>query len=81
MSIHARHTVSGVVTDVPENIFNHVELGQYWVRVDEDAKSFLPEMHVPTKAPAEGDDIEDEDDEEIITLDDFDPIITDEDKI
>lgn len=43
--IHARHTVSGQIVDVPENIFNHEVLGAFYEEVGQDAKPFLPEMH------------------------------------
>lgn len=50
MSIRARHTVSGQIAEVHEDIFNHDILGKYLERVDEDAKPYLPEMHKPTQA-------------------------------
>lgn len=56
MSIRARHTVSGQIAEVHEDIFNHDVLGKYLERVDEDAKPYLPEMHKPAEAdkvPAE----------------------------
>lgn len=53
MSIRARHTVSGQIAEVHEDIFNHDVLGKYLERVDEDAKPRLPEMHKPTVADRE----------------------------
>lgn len=50
MSIRARHTVSGVIAEVPEDIFNHDDLGKYLERVDEDAKPLVPELHKPREA-------------------------------
>lgn len=50
MSILTRHTVSGVIGPVHEDIFNHPDLGKYLERVDEDAKPYLPEMHKPREA-------------------------------
>lgn len=43
--IRARHTVSGVIAEVPESIFNHDVLGAYLEEVGPDAKPYLPEMH------------------------------------
>lgn len=43
--IRARHTVSGVIAEVPANIFNHFVLGKYLEEVGPDAKPYLPEMH------------------------------------
>lgn len=50
MSILTRHTVSGVISEVDEDIYNHDVLGQYLERVDEDAKPYLAEMHRPRVA-------------------------------
>ncbi len=50
MSIRARHTVSGQIAEVHEDVFNHEVLGKYLERVDEDAKPLLPEMHKPAEA-------------------------------
>lgn len=49
-SIRARHTVSGVIAEVPEHIFKHEDLGRFLEAVPEDAKPYLPEMHVPREA-------------------------------
>lgn len=67
-TVHARHTVSGKIVDIPEAIFNHPVLGDYYERVDADAKPYLPEMHVPTKAVVVQDTFEaiDDDDEFIV---------------
>lgn len=43
--IRARHTISGVIAEVPANIFDHFELGKYLEEVGPDAKPYLPEMH------------------------------------
>lgn len=43
--IRARHTISGVIAEVPANIFNHFVLGKYLEEVGPDAKPYLPEMH------------------------------------
>jgi hypothetical protein len=51
--IRARHTVSGVIAEVPEDIFNHDVLGEYLERVEEDAKPLVPELHKPRKAEPE----------------------------
>ncbi len=49
-TVHTRHTISGVIKDVPLNIYEHPDFGQYLEIVPEDAKPYLPEMHRPTKA-------------------------------
>lgn len=43
--IRARHTVSGVIAEVPREVFEHVVLGKYLEEVGPDAKPYLPEMH------------------------------------
>lgn len=59
MSIRARHTVSGQIAEVHEDVFNHEVLGKYLERVDEDAKPLLPEMHKPTEAKRVSDETTD----------------------
>jgi len=43
--IRARHTVSGRIEEVPQNIFEHEVLGKYLEEVGPEAKPYLPEMH------------------------------------
>ena len=43
--IRVRHTVSGVIAEVPKNIFEHEILGAYLEEVGPEAKPYLPEMH------------------------------------
>jgi hypothetical protein len=51
--VRARNTVSGQIGIVPESYLTHPVLGKTLVQVDDDAKSYLPEMYQPTDA--EGD--------------------------
>lgn len=43
--IRVRHTISGVIAEVPANIVDHFVFGQYLEKVGPDAKPYLPEMH------------------------------------
>ena len=43
--IRVRHTISGVIAEVPQNIAEHEVLGAYLEKVGPEAKPYLPEMH------------------------------------
>ena len=58
-TVHTRHTISGVIKDVPVSIYEHEILGKYLEIVPEDAKPFLPEMH---RVPTEKDEAEEQGD-------------------
>ena len=49
-TVKAIHTISGQVATLPVKLVNHPILGKYLTEVDDDAKSYAPELYKPKDA-------------------------------
>lgn len=83
ITVKALHTISGQVADVPVKYIGHPVLGQYLVAVDDEVKSYAPELYKPksveefTSTPKRGRKAKSEQDEQ--ELEESNDTSTDED--